>query len=201
MSSIRSSKGISSRRSKSSDIPCSPTESHAIWRRIAFPSTLGRLRAEQRPIIDLTESNPTRAGFPYPDDLLDPLSDPGRAPLRAGAAGPAGGKGGRRRRLRAPGRGRGARIASCSRRAPARRIRCCSRCCATRATRCSFRGQAIRSSSTSRASTACRQALRRWSTTPRGRSICESLERGDVSAHACAARRASQQSDRIVRHA
>jgi alanine-synthesizing transaminase len=38
--------------------------------------TLERVRAEGRPIIDLTESNPTRAGFDYPDDLLAPLADP-----------------------------------------------------------------------------------------------------------------------------
>ena len=34
-----------------------------------------RLRAEGRPIIDLTESNPTRAGVEYPPDLLAPLAD------------------------------------------------------------------------------------------------------------------------------
>lgn len=34
-----------------------------------------RLRAEGQPIIDLTESNPTRAGFEYPPDLLAPLAD------------------------------------------------------------------------------------------------------------------------------
>jgi aspartate/methionine/tyrosine aminotransferase len=34
-------------------------------------------RAEGRPIIDLTESNPTRAGFAYPEDLLLPLGDAG----------------------------------------------------------------------------------------------------------------------------
>jgi aspartate/methionine/tyrosine aminotransferase len=32
-------------------------------------------RAEARPILDLTESNPTRAGFEYPSDLLAPLAD------------------------------------------------------------------------------------------------------------------------------
>jgi alanine-synthesizing transaminase len=32
-------------------------------------------RAEARPILDLTESNPTRAGFEYPDDLLAPLAN------------------------------------------------------------------------------------------------------------------------------
>ena len=32
-------------------------------------------RAEGRPLIDLTASNPTRAGFAYPDDLLAPLAD------------------------------------------------------------------------------------------------------------------------------
>ena len=33
-------------------------------------------RAAGEPIIDLTLSNPTRAGFDYPPDLLAPLSDP-----------------------------------------------------------------------------------------------------------------------------
>src|SRR5471032_3016636 len=37
---------------------------------------LERVRAEGRSIIDLTESNPTRAGFDYPDDLLAGLADP-----------------------------------------------------------------------------------------------------------------------------
>jgi hypothetical protein len=32
-------------------------------------------RGDGQPIIDLTESNPTRAGFEYPDDLLAPLGD------------------------------------------------------------------------------------------------------------------------------
>ena len=32
-------------------------------------------RAEGRTILDLTESNPTRAGFAYPSDLLRPLAD------------------------------------------------------------------------------------------------------------------------------
>jgi hypothetical protein len=39
-------------------------------------NALARLRAEGRPIIDLTESNPTRAGFSYPDDLLASLAEP-----------------------------------------------------------------------------------------------------------------------------
>jgi len=34
-----------------------------------------RLRSAGRPVVDLTESNPTRAGFEYPRDLLGPLSD------------------------------------------------------------------------------------------------------------------------------
>ena len=33
-------------------------------------------RAEGRPVVDLTESNPTRAGFEYPPDLLAPLAHP-----------------------------------------------------------------------------------------------------------------------------
>jgi len=36
---------------------------------------LERRRAEGRPYIDLTESNPTRAGLDYPADLLVPLCD------------------------------------------------------------------------------------------------------------------------------
>ena len=37
---------------------------------------VARARTDGRPLIDLTESNPTRAGFEYPDDLLGPLADP-----------------------------------------------------------------------------------------------------------------------------
>src|SRR2546422_3938862 len=36
---------------------------------------VARVRAAGRPIVDLTESNPTRAGFEYPPDLLSPLAD------------------------------------------------------------------------------------------------------------------------------
>jgi alanine-synthesizing transaminase len=35
-----------------------------------------RYRSSGRPLIDLTESNPTRAGFDYPADLLAPLANP-----------------------------------------------------------------------------------------------------------------------------
>ena len=45
-----------------------------------------RAGARGRPIIDLTESNPTRAGFDYPADLLAPLGDARGAALRAAAA-------------------------------------------------------------------------------------------------------------------
>jgi len=38
-------------------------------------AALARVRASGRPIVDLIESNPTRAGFEYPDDLLSPLAD------------------------------------------------------------------------------------------------------------------------------
>ena len=37
---------------------------------------LDRRRSSGLPIIDLTESNPTRAGFSYPDELLSPLAQP-----------------------------------------------------------------------------------------------------------------------------
>jgi aspartate/methionine/tyrosine aminotransferase len=33
-------------------------------------------RAAGEPVLDLTESNPTRAGFAYPEELLAPLADP-----------------------------------------------------------------------------------------------------------------------------
>jgi alanine-synthesizing transaminase len=42
----------------------------------AITRALGRLRANGVAVIDLTESNPTRAGIPYPAGLLDALSDP-----------------------------------------------------------------------------------------------------------------------------
>ncbi|RPJ70675.1 MAG: pyridoxal phosphate-dependent aminotransferase [Acidobacteria bacterium] len=37
---------------------------------------LAELRARRQPILDLTETNPTRAGLEYPPDLLAPLADP-----------------------------------------------------------------------------------------------------------------------------
>ena len=39
-------------------------------------AAVARARAAGRAIIDLTESNPTRAGFDYPPDLLAPLAHP-----------------------------------------------------------------------------------------------------------------------------
>jgi aspartate/methionine/tyrosine aminotransferase len=41
----------------------------------ALSRRLAALRAERVPFVDLTESNPTRAGFTYPDDLLRGLAD------------------------------------------------------------------------------------------------------------------------------
>ena len=40
----------------------------------ALTRALASRRAEGRPVVDLTESNPTRAGFSYPPDLLAPLA-------------------------------------------------------------------------------------------------------------------------------
>ena len=37
---------------------------------------LAEARRERRPVLDLTESNPTRAGFEYPQDLLASLAHP-----------------------------------------------------------------------------------------------------------------------------
>ena len=39
-------------------------------------AAVARARAEGRPVADLTLSNPTRAGIPYPLHLLAPLADP-----------------------------------------------------------------------------------------------------------------------------
>ena len=46
-------------------------------------TALAATRADGRPFIDLTESNPTRAGFDYPADLLAPLADARGLALRA----------------------------------------------------------------------------------------------------------------------
>jgi len=40
----------------------------------ALTRALAQRRAERRPVIDLTQSNPTRAGFSYPADLLTELA-------------------------------------------------------------------------------------------------------------------------------
>src|SRR6185503_12431221 len=42
----------------------------------ALSQALDELRRTGTPYIDLTESNPTRAGISYPDDLLQPLAEP-----------------------------------------------------------------------------------------------------------------------------
>lgn len=42
----------------------------------AVTRVLGELRAAGAPIVDLTESNPTRCGIAYPPALLDPLASP-----------------------------------------------------------------------------------------------------------------------------
>lgn len=48
------------------------------WDQPQNPLTLAlaRFRAGGRPLLDLTESNPTRAGLPYAPDLLSPLARP-----------------------------------------------------------------------------------------------------------------------------
>lgn len=40
------------------------------------PNRIAVARAGGSPVLDLTVSNPTRCGFPYPSDLLAPLADP-----------------------------------------------------------------------------------------------------------------------------
>jgi alanine-synthesizing transaminase len=42
----------------------------------ALSKARAALHAQGAPIVDLTESNPTRAAIPYPDDLLASLADP-----------------------------------------------------------------------------------------------------------------------------
>src|SRR2546430_17133034 len=39
-------------------------------------SVLEARRRRGEPVLDLTETNPTRVGIPYPPDLLAPLADP-----------------------------------------------------------------------------------------------------------------------------
>ena len=75
----------------------------------ALAAALARARAEGRPVADLTLSNPTRAGLPYPLDLLAPLADPAGLSLRPRAVRTAHGADGRGGRLRAAGGGGGAR--------------------------------------------------------------------------------------------
>ncbi|MFN7917415.1 MAG: pyridoxal phosphate-dependent aminotransferase [Vicinamibacterales bacterium] len=53
----------------------------------ALAQAIGARRASGEPFIDLTESNPTRAGFTYPDDLLAPLADPRGLAYRPDALG------------------------------------------------------------------------------------------------------------------
>jgi aspartate/methionine/tyrosine aminotransferase len=42
-----------------------------------FSASLSALRSSGIPLIDLTESNPTKVGLSYPGELLDALTDPG----------------------------------------------------------------------------------------------------------------------------
>ncbi len=42
----------------------------------ALSAAVARARASGRTLADLTQSNPTQAGIPYPLDLLSPLADP-----------------------------------------------------------------------------------------------------------------------------
>lgn len=42
----------------------------------ALTCAVEKLRAAGAAFVDLTESNPTRAGIPYPEDVLAPLADP-----------------------------------------------------------------------------------------------------------------------------
>ena len=66
-----------------SDVSSPPVFSRRIPPQLE-PNALARavdaLRESAAPVADLTESNPTRAGIPYPDGLLAPLA--GAAALR-----------------------------------------------------------------------------------------------------------------------
>ena len=42
----------------------------------ALSVRLAALRASRAPVLDLTATNPTTAGIPYPEDTLTPLADP-----------------------------------------------------------------------------------------------------------------------------
>ena len=53
----------------------------------AFSRILDSKRVAGVPIVDLTESNPTRAGIVYPEDFLTALSDPRAASIEPEAFG------------------------------------------------------------------------------------------------------------------
>ena len=55
---------------------CSPHGHGGTARRTASTSLLAAKRRSGAPILDLTESNPTRAGIPYAPDILDSLAAP-----------------------------------------------------------------------------------------------------------------------------
>ena len=125
-------------------------------------------------ILDLTESNPTRAGFEYPPEIVRAFEDPRcwstslRPPERPRRA-----KRWRFTTRRAASAWK--RSASCSRLAPAKLMPGFSNCYATPATTCWFRGLRIRYSSFWRTWNPSRCAHTRWSTMAAGPSIWTSL--------------------------
>ena len=55
----------------------------------ALAIRLAAVRAARLPLLDLTATNPTTAGFPYPEDMLAPLADASALVYRPEPLGPA----------------------------------------------------------------------------------------------------------------
>ena len=68
----------------------------------ALSRAVEAVRAAGAPLVDLTESNPTNVGLPYPADLLSRRQRRAGAAIRSAAVRPALGARGRCRRLRTP---------------------------------------------------------------------------------------------------
>ena len=176
----------------SSRVPAN-LETNALSRAVHAAKVSGRR------LVDLTMTNPTKAGFVYPDALRAAVLPAPAACLRSGAVRFPGRARSGLLRLRASRHRDFARLDRSHRRARATLTRCSSSCCASRrATRSSCRRRAIRCSSTSPGSTACRRCPIRWSITAAGCSTLTSVDVGVDRADPRRARRQPQQPHGVV---
>ena len=141
----------------------------------ALARAVAAARARGAPLVDLTESNPTAAGFAAPRELLAALAHPRAAYYEPHPLGHPEARAAVARELARARRATSTRIGSRSRAARARPTRSRSGCSAIRATASSSRGRATRCSTTSRAPTASSSSPTRCSTTAPGRSTARDL--------------------------